>query len=357
MKQNKNISILLADKDFQKILSDWTGLHEEKKAVICKEYSLTPQEISILQQIWLGLDFHFQEYPSAQIETALNETLWKIAERRNTVTGKSPIRKMYEQFAKIAAILIVPLILYTVYVQFYNIQSYNTSVQTVSVNSQPGTITKLVLPDGTKVCLNGGSTISYPSYFTGKKRDVSLTGEAYFEVAKNKKIPMKVLAGDVSLKVYGTSFNVNAYPNEKFAKVTLVEGSVSLSSPPGKFNKGKEFFIEPGQTVTFYNDSKKLKVEHKDTFLYTAWKDGLLVFRNTSFESVLKQLSRRFNVDIELVSRNLASIPMDATFRNENIGEILRLLSLGTPFKYSYGPQHKLPDGTFGKRKIYIENK
>lgn len=359
MKQDKDFSILVADKNFQRILSEWTGFSEKEKADICKEYKLTLQDVGVLHQIWLGLDFCYPEFPSAKIETALGETIWKIAERGNAVIGKSPFRIIYEQFARVAAILIIPLILYAGYTHFQNSNSVtkNMDSQTVMVNSQSGTITKLVLPDGTKVCLNAGSTISYPNYFMGKERKVSLSGEAYFDVVKNKKAPMVVSAGNVNLKVYGTSFNVNAYPDEESTKITLVEGSVSLSSSRGKFNGKDEFFMKPGQTVTFDNNSKKLEVENKDTFQFTAWKDGLLVFKNTSFESVLKLLSRRFNIDIDLVSKNLAPIPMDATFRNENIDEILRLLSLGTPFKYYYGHQPKLADGTFEKSRIYIENK
>ena len=358
MKQGKDISILIADKKFQQILSGWTNFTEKEKAEICKKYKLSLQDVGLLQQLWLGLDFRHLKHPSVQIETALDEMLWKIAERKNAGIRKSPVRKIYEQIVKVAAILLIPLILYTVYLQSEKNTSFpfHTASQTITVNSQPGTTTNLVLPDGSKVCLNAGSTISYPSYFTGKKRKVSVSGEAYFEVVKNKKIPMEVSVKDISLKVYGTSFNVNAYPDEESAKITLVEGSVSLSSHLGKFNSKEEFFIVPGQTVTFHHHSKKLEVENKDIFLFTAWKDGLLVFKNTSFELVLKQLSRRFNVDIELLDKNLALTPMDATFRNENINEILRLLSLSTPFKYYYAPQHKLPDGTFAKSKIYIEN-
>ena len=229
--------------------------------------------------------------------------------------------------------------------------------QLVTVSSQAGTITRLTLPDGRKVCLNAGSSISYPNFFDGNSRKVSMTGEAYFEVVKNKKLPMVVSAGNVDLKVYGTSFNVNAFPFEDFVNVTLVEGSVSLSSPSGNFNGKNEFFIEPGQTVTFNEESKKLIVKNEDTFYYTAWKDGLLVFKDNTFATVLKQLSRKFNIDIELKDHTLSLIPLDATFRDENINEILMLLSLSTPFKYYYKSPVKLPDGTFAKSKIYIEKK
>lgn len=357
MKRAEDISTLITDKNFQKLLSEWAGFNEEKKTEVYTEYGLTAKDVEILLQLWFGLDFRLVEHPKALIEEALAETVWKMAERKNTHFAKRPIRRLYEQFARIAAILIIPIILYTTYIQFFKVEQNlaEATSQLVTVSSQTGTITNMVLPDGSKVCLNAGSSISYPNHFYGSTRNVLLIGEAYFQVVKNKMKPMIVSAGNVNLKVYGTSFNVNAFPSEASVKVTLVEGSISLSSQCGKLKGKDEFFIKPGQTVTYFDNSKKLTVQNEDTFFYTAWKDGILVFRNNSFATVLKQLSRKFNVDIELRDQNLASIPMDATFRDENINEILRLLALSTPFRYYYDSPRKLPDGTFAKSKIYID--
>ncbi|MBK5260998.1 MAG: FecR domain-containing protein [Peptostreptococcaceae bacterium] len=358
MQRTEEISILITDKNFQKVLSEWAGFSEEKKAEVYGEYELTAKDVEILQQLWFGLDFHSFDHPQTIIEEALDETIWKLAERKNAPFKNNPVRRLYEQFSRIAAILIVPIILYTAYIQFFKIdQALEVAPQLVTVSSQAGTFTRLALPDGSKVCLNAGSSISYPNYFNGNARNVSLTGEAYFEVVKNKKTPMVVSAGNVNIKVYGTSFNVNAFPSEKFVKVTLVEGSISLSSPSVKFRGKNEFVIEPGQTVTYFDESRKLILQNEDTFLYTAWKDGILIFKNNTFATVLKQLSRKFNLDIDLKDQTLASIPMDATFIDENINEILRLLSLSTPFRFYYGSPQKLPNGTFAKGKIYIEKK
>ncbi len=357
MKRAEDISILVTDKKFQKILLEWTRLSEEKKTEVYREYELTAKDVEILQQLWLGLDFHPFEHSPEVIQSALDETIWELAERNNGATQRVGFRKLQEQFSKIAAILIIPILLYTAYFQFFKIDTsaLATSQQTITVNSQPGTISNIILPDGSKVYLNAESSVSYPNYFNSSERNVSVKGEAYFEVVKNKHTPMIVSVGNVKLKVYGTSFNVNAFPSDKYAKVTLVEGSVSLSLSLGKIKGKDEFFIEPGQTVTFYDDSKKLVVENENAFLYTAWKDGTLVFKNNTFDSVLTRLSRKFNVDIELKDQSLATIPMDATFRNENINEILRLLSLSTPFRYYYGNSQKLSDGSYAKSKIYIE--
>lgn len=357
MRRTDDISILLTDKDFQRILRKWNYLSDEEKAEVNRKYDLNEGDVAILRHLWSGLDFHQFHYPKGKIEDILDETIWKMAERKIVPAGKTEVKKLYESFSRIAAILIIPIILYTAYIQFVkeNPVMLQSAEQMVTVSSQPGTITKLILPDGSHVWLNSASSISYPKSFNRSIREVTLTGEAYFEVTKEKQVPMVVSAGDVRVKVYGTSFNVNAFSSEKTVKVTLIEGSVSFSSLSHKVNTKNEFFIEPGQTVAFDKDSKKMVVQNEDPFFYTAWKDGFMVFRNTSFETVLKRLSQKFNVDIELKDQTLAAIPMDARFRDESINEILRLLSSGTPFKYYYETPRKLPDGTFARSKIWIE--
>lgn len=359
MKQTKDISILLTDKNFQSLLSEWSGLSEEEKSEVYSKYKISAKDADILLQLWFGLDFRSNELPQAVIEEALEETIWKLSERNDTSLKRTPIRRLYEQFARIAAIFIIPLLLLTAYIQFFGSDNSGKEIasQQVTITSQAGTITKITLPDGSKVCLNAGSTISYPTKFEPYTRNVSLTGEGYFEVVKNKKVPMVILVGNINLKVYGTSFNVNTRKTENSVKVTLVEGSVALSSPTGKIKGENEFFITPGQTVTYNEDSKNLIVQNEDPFFYTAWKDGVLIFRNNTFESVLKQLSYKYNVDIELKDKSLASISLDATFMDENVNEILRLLSLSTPFRYYYSTPQKLQDGTFARSKIFIEKK
>jgi transmembrane sensor len=357
MRITEDISILLTDKDFQKILSEWIGFNDAKKEEVCGKYDLTVKDLEILRQLWMGLDFKRFQY--SDVEDSLNETVWKMAERKISTAKRNAAREFNETFMRVAAILIIPLIVYTAYIQFFKSDAVLTDEQGqfVTVSSQPGTMTKLILPDGSQVWLNSASSISYPRSFSRSIREVALTGEAYFEVTKEKHVPMVVSAGDARVKVYGTSFNVNAFPSEKSVKVTLVEGSVSFSSLSHKVNDQDEFFVEPGQTVAFDKKSKKMVVQHDDPFLHIAWKDGLLVFRNSTFETVLEHLSRKFNVDIELKDPELAPIPMDATFRDENVSEILRLLSLSTPFRYYYDSAGKTPDGTFAKSKIYIERK
>ncbi len=358
MKNAEDISILITDKEFQKVLLEWNTYDVDRKNAVCKEFQISEQEIGELLQLWHGMDFKTFEVAPELVETAFDEMIWKLANKRSDEGAGKPVKRLFNQFARIAAVLILPILLYTGYLQFYGQNRMFTSElsELVNVNCQRGTVTNLTLPDGSQVWLNAGSTISYPNRFSGNTRQVTVNGEAYFEVVKNKKLPMVVSVGDVDVKVYGTSFNVNTF-SDKTVKVTLVEGSVALSTPLTKFYGKDEFLIKPGQTVSFDENSRELEVKDEDTFYYTAWKDGVLVFRNAEFRSIAETLSRRFNVDIEIKDQNLASVQIDATFNNEGLTEILRLLSLSTPFTYRNEVPQKLPDGSYEKSKIYIEKK
>lgn len=360
MKREEDISILLTDKNFRRLLSGWEDYDQEEKDELCRAYGLTYEGILSLLQMRAVLDFRRFRMPAGHVETALSEVMERVTAPGGRERKERPPRRLFEALLRIAAVLIVPVLVYAGVLQFYVLrQEKGNAAGVLTVRSQEGTITSLVLPDGSKVWLNSGSTISYPHTFSGSTRTVSLTGEAYFEVVKNPGQPMVVTAGLVDLKVYGTHFNVNAFSadREKLLSVTLVEGSVSLLPARGTIGGRKEFFMEPGQTVTFNGKTKQLYVKRDDPFYYTAWKDGLLVYRNTSFEVILESLSRKFGVDIVLKDSSLGDIPIDATFRNENLNEILRLLSLSTPFDYYYGTSRKRADGSFEKSKIFIERK
>lgn len=160
----------------------------------------------------------------------------------------------------------------------------------------------LELSDGTKVWLNASSSISFPTSFPANERKVVLTGEAYFEVAKDKNKPFKVMTKDVEVKVLGTHFNINGYDDEAEINTTLMEGSVLV----GK--KDRKMLLKPGQQAEMKNTGE-VNIRDLDNFdTVLAWKRGMFHFENASLEEVLRQLSRWYDVDIVIdkgvVSRN-----------------------------------------------------
>ncbi|MBN9381929.1 MAG: FecR domain-containing protein [Chitinophagaceae bacterium] len=150
----------------------------------------------------------------------------------------------------------------------------------------------LTLADGTQVWLNASSSITYPTAFTGGERVVSITGEAYFEVAKNAGKPFHVRAGDVDVEVLGTHFNINAYSDEPTIKTTLLEGSVRVS-------KGSSHrVLLPGQQVLTGKGNTLVLGTDVDTEMEVAWKNNEFNFKDVDLKTVLRQLSRWYDLDI-----------------------------------------------------------
>ncbi|HMG06934.1 MAG TPA: FecR domain-containing protein, partial [Mucilaginibacter sp.] len=183
---------------------------------------------------------------------------------------------------------------------------------------------QIVLPDGTKVWLNSSSTLTFPTFFAGAGRDVQLTGEAYFEVARNKKMPFKVrLNNNTEVKVLGTHFNIMAYDDEPEVRTTLLEGSVKLTNNQGNvlLTPGQQGFIERKENAAF-------RVRDVNTAQAVAWKDGSFMFVNEDVRSIMKKISRWYNVDIAYTG-NVTDRTFTGTISQfENVSEVLKLLQL-----------------------------
>lgn len=148
------------------------------------------------------------------------------------------------------------------------------------------------LPDRSSVWLDAASSISFPSTFTGDKRQVQLAGEAYFEVAKDRAKPFLVNVEDKQqIEVLGTHFNVQAYPDDRDIKTTLLEGSVKL------LYKNKQAILKPGQTAV-NNTDQSLIIKPADIYEVMAWKNNMFVFNNENIKSIMKRLSRWYDVDV-----------------------------------------------------------
>jgi transmembrane sensor len=170
--------------------------------------------------------------------------------------------------------------------------SQNAAVLYNTVSTPKGGQYQLVLSDGTKVWLNAASAIKYPATFSGKERIVELNGEAYFEVAKNKNMPFKVSLNNMSVEVLGTHFNVNAYADEGEVTTTLLEGSVKLSNSKG------QSMLKPGQQAKMDKQSG-FDIHEVNTDEAVAWKNGYFIFDNENIQSIMRKISRWYDVDVE----------------------------------------------------------
>lgn len=159
-------------------------------------------------------------------------------------------------------------------------------------NPKGSKVVSLILADGSKIWLNTASSLKYPTAFSGNERKVELTGEAYMEIAHNSAVPFLVANGNTIVRVLGTHFNVNAYDDEAALKVTLLEGSVSVKSSM------QPKVIEPGEQA-LVNKNGMIAVENSiDVNEVMAWKNGFFTFKGTDIESIMRQVSRWYNVDV-----------------------------------------------------------
>jgi transmembrane sensor len=183
---------------------------------------------------------------------------------------------------------------------------------------------QVVLPDGTQVWLNSASSLTFPTYFSGTERVVKLTGEAYFEVAKNKEMPFKVkLNNNSEISVLGTHFNVMAYDDEQEIKTTLLEGAVKLSAVNGSA------LLAPGQQgVLSRLGNAPYKVSNVNTAEAVAWKNGKFMFVNADMQSIMKKISRWYDVDVAYANGIPNQTFSGTVSQFNNVSQVLKLLQL-----------------------------
>lgn len=191
-----------------------------------------------------------------------------------------------------------------------------------TISTPAGGEYQAVLPDGTKVWLNAASSISFPVAFTGGERRVAITGEVYFEVAKNKEQPFFVKAKEVSVKVLGTHFNVSAYSDDQQVNTTLLEGSVLVAKD------GNTSLLKPGEQAKVSDYGKAIEVRKIDMEEILAWKNGYFFFNHEPLESVMKKMSRWYDVEI-VYKGDLNGKKFDGTIsRMDNIQQMIAALEL-----------------------------
>ncbi|SHG10631.1 FecR family protein [Pedobacter caeni] len=190
-----------------------------------------------------------------------------------------------------------------------------------TLETPPGGEYQLTLPDGTKVWLNAGSLLTYPTFFNNKERKVELKGEAYFEVTRNVKSPFKVVSKNQVVEVLGTHFNILAYPNEEKNKTTLLEGSIRISS--GKAKKK----LKPGQeAIITTSTNQDILLEPADLEKNIAWKNGEFIFKGEDLKNIMKQISRWYNVEIVYQGKYDQTKYWGAISRTKNISAVLNML-------------------------------
>jgi ferric-dicitrate binding protein FerR (iron transport regulator) len=253
----------------------------------------------------------------------------------------------YQVFSRVAAILIIPLLLLSVYFYFNPAQTSNQLVSNTfrEIYTKPGTRTQIDLPDGTRVWLNDGTTFRYPEQFTGTQREVFVDGEAYFEVKSNPENPFVVNNPMMNTVVTGTHFNLNAYSADNYFEATLLEGKIHLE------NENKNLVMKPGEQVQFDSHLENVVQKTVDPQNAAAWVDGKLIFKDEKLETAIKKLARWYNVEIIVTDPEITNYLMTATIQDEKLDQSLKLIALALPVKFEFKKVNNL---TEIQRTIYM---
>jgi transmembrane sensor len=312
MENQNNIDILIirlfsgqADPIEKKKIADWLELSTENKKLYTD-----------LREIWLssGIQSNSDNY---HLEDAIMKFREKI--RREKLQIKSPVSVL--QILKYAAVIIMILALPFSYYIGSKGSKHDNSTTTISCAF--GDKSSIILPDSSRVWLNSGSKLTFNSDFKSGARNVSLEGEGYFSVSKDKKHPFRVKTAEIDIEVLGTEFNLKAYPDENLVSTTLVKGSLLISS------KSQQETIKTDQKLIFSKQSKKMILQKlKDTSFDTEWKDGRLVFRNESLVELAPKLQRWFDVDIIFADEQVKQRRFTGVLVRESILEVVSYFDL-----------------------------
>jgi ferric-dicitrate binding protein FerR (iron transport regulator) len=262
----------------------------------------------------LWQDVSGKKIPDARAEYILNE----ILERDQSVSFDS--HRSYFPWIKIAASLLL-IVLFSGVLYYYWYPSFSENQQ-IAESSSAVVPNFIALPDGSTVVLNAGSALDYPMVFSGKAREVSLNGEAYFDIAHDNEHPFIVHTGKLTTTVLGTAFNIRAYADQSDIIVTVTRGKVKVSD-----DKKVLGIINPDQQITFNRSQEQTEQKVVDVQSVTSWMEKDIYFDDITIGHALVQLEKRFGISIRLSNENIRNCRFTATFvKGEDIGQILRIL-------------------------------
>lgn len=283
-----------------------------------------PENLELLNEVYNIFSI------SAVLPPPLNPDTQKAWSKVNQkISSKPTIKPLNYRFryVAVAAAIVFGLMLFGIVESYLRFD--RLSHQFAQVVTLPGQKTSVILPDGSKVWLNSASTIKYPTDFNDRKREVILTGEAFFDVHKDKSKKFRVKCGNLDVDVYGTSFNVKNYPDEYFQEVTVTEGVVGIASNSKQIRQ-----LTKGEQATLNKVSGKAIFGKEDPDIVAAWKNNELIFRNTPIEEVIKSLESWYGVKITIDNQMIGGHNYTFKIKTETFKEVLSMMQVMTPFEF-----------------------
>ena len=296
------------------------GEAEKIEKWFCR-YGKSAEATALLYALWNSLE-------TGQSGKDMEDTRKAFDRFRTTLQDKAESRPKVRKAAiptwiyKAAAALFIPLAGLSVW---QTVRSSDESrYEWSEIRTAYGETRQVELSDGTSVWLNSGSSIIYPEKFSGRDRTVFFSGEAYFDVAGNRRKPFEIRTGESLVRVLGTEFNLKSYDEDNEIEVSLLDGKVVFVPEIGKSDCVSMF---PGDALAFDKSDNVVSKSRFDVNGYSSWKDGKLYFKNCPLSDIVQQLERKFDVEIVIMTDSLRHIPYHMAFVNdENIDDILTVL-------------------------------
>lgn len=266
-------------------------------------------------------------------ETTIDtKAAWKKVHRRLTHKKKA---RFAETIRRISLIAIAPLLLLSAYFMPRYFDLLEMSNENITVESTVGMTTCTTLPDGTKVWLNSGSTLSYPQTFKGDTRQVTLDGEAYFDVNKVEGQSFVVCAGGIQVEALGTEFNVEAYTDRSDdVRTTLAKGLVRISYPDSEGNT-REVDVFPCDSYTYTKGEDKLSYAKVNPYTLSSWRDGKIVLDKTPLDDALRMVGNRYGIRFIVDNSELLQNRYTGTFSEQSLDIVLEMFSETTHISFS----------------------
>lgn len=278
------------------------------------------KEEALLISKKVDLYFQLQNYT---VDQAWNKVLGQIQPAAQSSSSK--VRRLIAHpLLRIAAVLMIAALLSVA--SYEMVYHWGGSTQLVELAAASQQVKTITLPDGTLVSINSNTRLEYPKRFGKNTREVTIEGEAFFEVSPNKDKPFIIHAGDAQIKVLGTSFNVSAYPNEKLMEVIVKTGKVQVLNTVTADNQLNELILNPGEKGTMVYLSNALLKTTNENPNFIAWKTHVLIFRATSLGEVISNLEKVYKVEILLEDPALSDLLLTAHFNDNSLDFILKVI-------------------------------
>ena len=317
--------------------------------------SATADEMKELDE-WIASNEDFHDWLENQVDNSSAEMdaekqadiLAKIHEK---IAVQSKQKFVLPGWAKtVAAVALIVLMAVSAAIYFRSNQP--NMIQYAEIGALRGQKASVTLPDGTKITLNSESTLKYSTNYNQSDRAVELVGEAYFEVAKNKKIPFVVKAGKLEIEAKGTAFNIKAYPTDNSISTTLTEGKIEVKTPVDVLN------MIPNERMEYNNtDQTFRKLTLTDAEGSIGWLNDELSFENATLAEVVANFSRIYNIDIQFASESIKEQRFTGKINNNSLLSVLRIISLTSPIRFEQKDSVVILYEVPSEKKLFQVNK